>query len=299
MSKRESIARYSLIIKKLRRNPATFEEISNTLALESEIQDYDFNISKRTFQRDKNDILSLFHIDIRYDFSKKVYYIDDDGQPEAKERILEAFDIINSLNLSDRMSEYIHFEKRQPHGTENLYAILHAIKNKVLLQFVYENYWKDKRTQRQVEPYALKEFRGRWYVISKDLADKKLKSFALDRIDDVEILKTKFQYPTDFDVNEHFKYCFGISGPNADNPEEVILSFTAIQGRYIKSFPLHETQQILIDNEEKLRIQLKLFLTYEFIMELLSFGDTLKIIQPKNLIERVKSIIGNTQEFYK
>src|SRR5699024_10003763 len=139
-----------------------------------------------------------------------------------------AFDIINSLNLSDRMSEYIHFEKRQPHGTENLYAILHAIKNKVLLQFVYENYWKDKQTQRQVEPYALKEFRRRWYVISKDLADKKLKSFALDRIDDVEILKTKFNYPTDFDVNEHFKYCFGISGPNADQPEEVILSFTAI-----------------------------------------------------------------------
>jgi len=40
MSKRESIARYSLIIKKLRKQPSTFAEIETCLALESEIQAY-------------------------------------------------------------------------------------------------------------------------------------------------------------------------------------------------------------------------------------------------------------------
>src|SRR5690606_41015508 len=92
MSKRESLARYSLIIKKLRKRSATFAEIEDYLALESEVQGYNFNVSKRTFQRDRDDIRSLYNIDILFDFSKKVYYIDFDGQPEASERILEAFD---------------------------------------------------------------------------------------------------------------------------------------------------------------------------------------------------------------
>ncbi len=51
MSKRELITRYSLIIKKLRRNPATFNEISEYLLLESELQEYNFNVSKRTFKK--------------------------------------------------------------------------------------------------------------------------------------------------------------------------------------------------------------------------------------------------------
>ena len=78
MSKRESITRYSLIIKKLRKKPASFNEISEYLLLESELQEYNFNVSKRTFKRDLEDISSLYNIDIVYDFSRKVYFIDFD-----------------------------------------------------------------------------------------------------------------------------------------------------------------------------------------------------------------------------
>lgn len=52
MSKREAINRYSLIIQRVRKAPATFQDISEYLARESEIQGYDFNISKRTFKRE-------------------------------------------------------------------------------------------------------------------------------------------------------------------------------------------------------------------------------------------------------
>ena len=138
MSKRESIARYNLIIKKLRKQSSSFSEISDYLAFESDLQEYNFNVSKRTFQRDIEDIRSVYNIDIQYDFSRKVYYIDFDEQPEINERILEAFDTFNALNITDRLSNYIHFEKRRPQGTENLYGLLHAIKNKVQISFSYQ-----------------------------------------------------------------------------------------------------------------------------------------------------------------
>jgi len=101
MSKRESIARYNLIIKKLRKSPTNFSMklIQDYLLFESELQGYNFNVSKRTFQRDIEDISSLYNIDIVYDFSRKVYYIDFDEQSEVNERIFEAFDTFNALNI--------------------------------------------------------------------------------------------------------------------------------------------------------------------------------------------------------
>lgn len=231
MSKRESIARYNLIIKKLRKQPSTFSEISDYLAFESDLQEYNFNVSKRTFQRDIEDIRSIYNIDIQYDFSRKVYYIEFDEQQEINERILEAFDTFNALNITDRLSNYIHFEKRRPQGTENLYDLLHAIKNKVQISFSYQKFWEDEITHRITEPYALKEFKNRWYLLANDLKDKKVKSFALDRLSELEITKKKFQLPHDFNVNEHFKYCFGIINPNDHKPQEIILSFDPFQGK--------------------------------------------------------------------
>ena len=298
MSKRESIARYNLIIKKLRKHPASFAEISDYLAFESELQEYNFNVSKRTFQRDLEDIRSLYNIDIQFDFSGKVYFIEFDDQPEINERILEAFDTFNALNITDRLSNHIHFEKRRPQGTEHLYGLLHAIKNQVQIKFTYQKYWADELTERMVEPYALKEFKNRWYVLANDLKDNRVKSFALDRLTDLEITKRKFQFPNDFNINEHYKYCFGIISPNGLKPQEVILSFDPFQGKYIKSLPLHESQQILIDNEDELRIKLTLFITHDFFMELLSYGENLKVIEPESLINDLKSTFKNVLKRY-
>jgi len=298
MSKRESISRYNLIIKKLRKHPATFKEISDYLEFESKLQAYNFNISKRTFHRDLEDIRSIYQIDIQFDFSNKVYFIEFDQHPEVNERILEAFDTFNALNITDRLSSYIHFEKRRPQGTENLYGLLHAIKIQVQIMFTYQKYWDDKFTQRVAEPYAVKEFKNRWYVLANDLKDNKVKSFAIDRLSDFEITKKHFQFPKGFNVNEYYKYCFGIISPNDYKPEEVILSFDPLQGKYIKSLPLHESQEILKDNEDELLIILTLFITHDFFMEILSYGENVKVIKPKCLINDLKKTYQNALNLY-
>ncbi len=299
MSKRESIARYNLIIKKLRRNAASLAEISDYLSLESELQGYNYVVSQRTFHRDLEDIRSLYNIDIQYDFSKKVYFIDFDEQPDINKRILEAFDTFSALNLTDRLSNHIHFEKRKPQGTENLYGLLHAIKNRIQIQFTYKKFWEDEISNRTVEPYALKEFKNRWYVLANDRNDNHIKSFALDRISELEFTKRKFQVPDNFDINEHYKYCFGIISPNSDKPKDVVLSFCPNQGKYIKSLPLHESQEILVDNSTELKIRLKIFTTLDFIMEILSHGDNVKVIEPRSLIDEIKDVYQRASSNYK
>lgn len=299
MSKREYILRYLLIIRKLRnRRQATFKEINDFLILESELQSYKLSISKRTFQRDLNEIRSLFNVDIQYNFSDKVYYIADDEQQDINNRMLEAFDMFNLLNIAEDLSPYIYLEKRRPQGTEHLYGLIHGIKNRLLIRFTYQKFWEDEVTHRTAEPYALKEFKGRWYVLANDRKDNTIKTFGLDRISQLEISRELFKYPENFNINEYFKYCFGIITSPDTEPEEIVLSFEPVQGKYIKSFPLHETQKVIVDNKEELQIKLKLHITHDFIMELLSFGDTVKILKQESMKSEIIAIYQNALNQY-
>jgi predicted DNA-binding transcriptional regulator YafY len=299
MSKRESISRYNLLIKKLRKSSSTFEEIADYLSRESELQSYNFNVSKRTFQRDLDDIRSLFNIDIQYDHTRKFYCIIDEESPEVNERILEAFDTFNALNVSDGLSKYIHFEKRRPQGTENLYGLLHGIKNRFRINFSYQKFWEEEGSNREIEPFGLKEFKNRWYVLGKDLKDEKIKTFALDRLTNLEITRKKFEFPKNFNIEESYRYCFGIISPNNEEPLDIVLSFDPVQGKYIKTLPLHETQQVVVDNEDELQIKLKLCVTQDLVMELLSYGDNMKVLKPKSLANKIKSELQKAFKQYR
>ena len=290
MSKREYFLRYSLILKKLQRTTASFQDISNYLLRESELLDVDLTISKRTFQRDITEIRDIFRVDIQYDASRKVYFIVDDQKPDITSRMLEAFDMFNALNLTNDFESFVHFEKRKPQGADHFYGLLHGIKNHFLIRFNYLKYYEGEISKREVEPYALKEFKSRWYLLAKDLKDEKTKTFGLDRIAELEIGKKRFEWPLDFNVNVLFRNSFGIINPTDGKCEEVTLSFDAFQGKYIKSFPLHHTQQVLEDNADETIIKLSVNITYDFIMELLSYGDRVKIISPPSL---KKSICEN------
>jgi predicted DNA-binding transcriptional regulator YafY len=214
--------------------------------------------------------------------------------------MLDAFNLFNSLHLADDLTTFIYFEDRRPQGTENLYGLLHAIKNKQQINFTYEKFWEDEATKRTAEPYALKEFKNRWYVMAKDVKDNKLKSFALDRLTELEITNKKFQISDKQNIEQTYQYCFGISSPyEGTEPQEIILSFNAFQGKYIKTLPLHSTQEILVDNEDELRIKLHLFITFEFIMELLSFGSNVKVLQPQILIETIKQSLQESLKYYR
>ena len=290
MSQRETIARHHLIIKKLRTSKrADFDEISDYLKRESEIQSYNFNISLRTFQRDIADIGSIYGIYIKYNFSEKIYFIEEEFDAEINDRMFEAFDVYNALQVKEQNKQNIYLDKRQTLGTENLYGLLHAIKNRLQISFSYQKYYKDHPEQRTVCPFALKEFKHRWYLLAQDNYDNRVKIYALDRLSNLEISSVNFPKNRDFDMNKVQKHCFGIIMPRDEEPQKVVLSFNTLQGKYIKSLPLHETQKILIDNNKELRICLNIYLTHDFKMEILSLGENVKVLEPKGFIKEIKA----------
>lgn len=273
---------------------STYEELQSYIEnqfdyLQMQDDNLQIGFSKRTLQRDIKEIRNVFGIDIEYSKSQKGYFISQNENENMNfQRMMEAFDMFNSLNLAQDLTPFIHLEKRRPQGTENLYGLLHAIKNRLQIKFTYQKFWEEELIQRFVEPYALKEFKNRWYIMAKDSKDNNIKSFALDRLTNLEITNHTYQYPDNYSIEQSYRYCFGIISPNDEEPQDIILSFNPFQGKYIKTLPLHDTQQVLVDNDEEMKIKLKLCLTHDLVMELLSFGDNMKVIEPKSLADEIK-----------
>jgi len=61
---------------------------------------------------------------------------------------------------------------------------------------------------------------------------------------------------------------------------------------------LHSSQEIIIDNDSELVIKLKIFITYDFVMEILSYGYNVKVLKPPSLVDSIKKNYENTLSKY-
>lgn len=299
------LSRYSIILRKLKTNAyCSFAELENYIEQEVDhlrmVDDrIEVGFCKRTLQRDIKDIRDNFGIDIEYSRAHKGYFINHtDRANQSFQRMMEAFDVFNTLNLTKNYTPFIHFEQRQPQGTNNLQGIMHAIQNRLKVSFKYRKFWNEEMTDRVVSPYALKEFRDRWYLLAMDDKVEKIKSFALDRISAFQITQKKFVASEAFDADRYYQPFFGIISPENVKPQPIILSFKAFQGKYIKSLPLHQSQEIIVDNDDELQIGLNMCITHDFVMELLSYGSNLRVICPLSLVEEVKNAHKAAYETY-
>lgn len=302
MKKDFYLTRYALIIKRLERSPATYPELESYLLSSFEFQDANItSYSIRTLQRDIKDIANLFNFDIH---NKKKgdnrYYIESRPVMEVDEynqRLLESFQIMNAVNSQPDFAEFVYLENRMPRGIHNFYDLLFAIRNKRILEFRHFKYKDQSITSRKVHPLALKESKDRWYLIAIDTKDDKLKAFGLDRISDLSVSKAGFRLREKFNLKEHFKNAFGIMNLE-EEPEKIVIRSTREQAEYLKSAPLHHSQQIRKETEKYVYFTYDLFPTYDFVQEILSFGNQVKVIEPESLINKVKEALNQSIRQY-
>ncbi|NDV65671.1 WYL domain-containing protein [Bacteroides sp. 224] len=94
--------------------------------------------------------------------------------------------------------------------------LINAIRKSVEIEIEYDKYTTpDSRRVRRVQPYALREFRNRWYLLAAEVsasnqAGNNLKIWGLDRIRKLTHTNRTFQKDTTFDMKTIFEHCFGI-----------------------------------------------------------------------------------------
>jgi predicted DNA-binding transcriptional regulator YafY len=291
-----ALTRHAALISRLRRGPATRAELEAHLDRLTENP----APSRSTFHRDLRGILTTYGLDICYRAHDGRYYLDenDTGTPPAGLRLLEAFQIAQVLRQRDDSAGLIHFEARVPTGIEHLKPLLRAAREGRIVSFSYTKFWEDEATLRSAGPLLLKEARGRWYLLATDRADGIPKTFGLDRLADLEITNARFKKPAAFDAEAHFAHLFGALPADDGTPRDIVLRFSPVQARYVQTYPLHPSQKVLDADELGTRIGLRLCLSYDFVMELLSFGAEVEVLKPAALRKEMTRRLQETLALY-
>ena len=148
---------------------------------------------------------------------------------------------------------------------------------------------EEKYVKRKSFPHYLKEDQQRWYLLAYDKG--MLKTFSVDCIRNLSILyEETFKRNMNINVEELFKDSYGIWNQTDIPVEEIELSYDALDGSFLKSVPLHHSQEVLVDNEEEFRIRLHLRITNDFVMALLARSRSLTVVKPMHLRERVRKV---------
>jgi len=279
--------RQNLTLSFLQTGPKTFKEIVSFYNKLWELQDFTINTSLRTFQRDINDIQSKYGIEIIFDNNIEKYSIKDDYLHKDSS-LLDSVALYETLQISGKIREFVFNEKRHVSGMSYIVDILAAIKISKTLEVIHQKFSSGEPTKRKIEPYGVKEFRYRWYLIGRDLSDKRIKSFGLERIKKITQIDKIYKIPASFDMNQYFQYSYGVMGGGM-KPDEIILSFTPLQKGYLQTLPFHYSQEVIIDNDTEYRIKLKMAVTKDFVMDLLERTPDFSVIQPQTLIDDIKA----------
>ncbi|MBP6732449.1 MAG: WYL domain-containing protein, partial [Chitinophagales bacterium] len=186
-------------------------------------------------------------------------------------------------------SDYIQLDKPFViKGIEFVEPVLKAIAERRVLKFSYQKHGSDDVSENYLEPYLIKEAKNFWYVIGRrtNKKEQRILTFALDRILELKLTDETFT-ATELDKKNFFKNVVGVT-MGEGKPEKVVLSFSPLQGKYIKTVPIHTSQQIIKETKTELKVSLELVLNHELKMQLLSYGENVKVLQPKQLAEDIK-----------
>ncbi len=249
-------------------------------------------ITGRTLERDIADIDELFGIGISFNRTRQGYFIRE-NYGDYDERVCELmmnFDLLNALDRDQNLSTFVLAEHHRPLYSEWLMPLVKAIHDLHPVEFDYVDYRNGCSEKHfSVLPHYLKESNQRWYLLAYDGAV--MKTFGVDRIRRLCVLENEtFERNTDISVDDLFHDCYGLwNDPNIP-VEDIELRYDALDGRFIKSAPIHHSQRILADTPDELRISLRLRITNDFVMELLSRSRSLEVVKPQHLRERIRHI---------
>jgi predicted DNA-binding transcriptional regulator YafY len=214
----------------------------------------------------------------------------------AIEKVLDSFNIMPELKQLFKNKVIVQTEKILPvRGHQHIPLITQALEENKKLSFLYTPFGS-KTTRRKLNPCLLREDKHMWYVLGHLDGRKDFRTFALDRISSLEILDEVF-IPSNFNPDEHFKYSLGIT-VSEDKPLEIVLSFSPHQGNYLKALPIHDTQQVIVDNEDEYRVKITVIPTYELYSKILSYGNDVKVISPTSIVKEIKQRIAEIVQKY-
>jgi predicted DNA-binding transcriptional regulator YafY len=195
---------------------------------------------------------------------------------------------------------FIGFDSNQDlKGIEHFSFLYSAVQNKVPLKITYKDFKIEEPYTYILHPYYLKQYNNRWFLFGLHEPSKKQDwNVAIDRIVGVEVSNDEFIKNSSIDWQDYFSDMIGVSKPIDSQIEEVVLHFNQLTGKYMENKSMHETQRNKWIDENTLEVRIKVYLNYELERLILSYGDSVKVIKPQQLIDKISyRLIKGSQQY--
>lgn len=280
----------------------TFSDISD-LWEKSALNEDGSALPERTFFNQKDAILDVFGIEIKFDKTLGYYLADNELDTEGiRSWLLASLSVHNLINESSQIRGRVLFEDI-PSGQRFLSVIIEAMKEGKVLEMTYQKFQDSEEKTFNVAPYCVKVFKQRWYMVAEPLLQKKdalmPRTFALDRIHSLEQTRMNFKVPDGFNANAYYSGCFGIVHDDDSKIETVRLKVYDKQRHYLRTLPLHKSQ-IEVETQEGWSVfEYRMAPSWDFEQELLQYSDSIEVLEPQSLRNMMIEHAWNLLHLYK
>lgn len=200
--------------------------------------------------------------------------------------------LMHNITLKDRI-----LLENVPSGQHYLPEVLDAMKDNHVITITYQSFLYNYPSTYDVHPYCVKLFKQRWYMVAYSTSRQAIRTYALDRIIGIERQSATFEIPADFSPTVFFKNNYGVM-MGSETSRDIKIRAKATQANYLRSLPLHHSQQEVVKTLNYSMFTYHLCPEYDFLMELLSMGDEIEVLEPASLRDAIAAITRNMSDMY-
>lgn len=273
-----------------RHQPITLDEI-NELWVSTEMSG-GIELSRSTFLRHKDAIEEMFGLYIECNRHNGYrYYIGNEYV--LHENSVQNW-LLSTLTASSLISESLSMQHRillesVPVNSNWLAQVVQAMRGSRKIRLSYCRYQSSENKSYLLEPYCLKLFRQRWYLLGRN-GKGSFSVYAFDRIQKMEVLDEKFVIDEYFDAEDFFSECYGVVIGDHSQPVRIVLRAFGWERYSMLDVPVHHTQQVIREAEDHTDFEVTLRPTSDFKAHLLSRGRWLKVLHPASLAEEIRQL---------
>ena len=294
----------------------------------------DFDVSKRTVERDIEFLRDRYEAPIEYDHSKcgyaytqetfflKSLFLTDEELFSAAvfEKALQQYRntpiegrlkavfakltellpddavSVNTMWLGDSLT---FIPEPSPEISPEIFdAVFSGVKARRAIRFLYRSLTQTEAAVRTCEPYHIVCQRGAWYVIGRCADKNEERIFSFSRMSEIEVLKDwAFELPAGFTVEQYIDKNVGV-WLNRREPFTVRLLFSASVSAFAEEHIWNEEQTVLVHEDKSVEVSFKTTQFEEIKRFVLGQGATVRVLEPAELVQAVQKEIEEMRSLY-
>lgn len=199
-----------------------------------------------------------------------------------------------------KQSSIIHLDKNEKlKGLEHLDLLYQAILKELCLSINYQSFKARDASDITFHPFILKQFNNRWFVVGRKESSEQIQTLALDRISKIDY-NLEVSYKNDaFDGDDYYKHTIGVTVLGERHVKEIELKLDAYNAPYVLTKPFHHTQEVLERFDDgSVLIKIKVHLNYELERLILGFGNSIEVLKPRQLRNRIRKKLNSAASLY-